>query len=308
MQKITPHLWFDKEAKEAAEFYSSIFPASRVTNITTLHNTPSGDSDIVSFELWGQKFMAISAGPLFKFNPSVSFIVNFDPLLFNRSSSPQKDAREKIDRVWEKLSEGGTVLMPIDTYPFSERYGWIQDRYGLSWQLILTNPEGDPRPALVPSLMFVGDKAGRAEEAIKFYLSVFKDSKMGLVYRYGPNQEPDQEGTIMFADFMLENYWFAAMDSAHEHNFTFNEAVSFMVSCDTQKEIDYYWEKLSAAPEAEQCGWLKDKYGLSWQIVPTAMDEMMKDKDEQKMARVTEAFLKMKKFDLAELKKAYEGT
>jgi predicted 3-demethylubiquinone-9 3-methyltransferase (glyoxalase superfamily) len=307
MQKITPHLWFDREAKEATEFYASIFPDSQVINTTTLHNTPSGDADVVSFELWGQKFMAISAGPLFKFNPSVSFIVNFDPLLFDRSSSPEKDAREKIDRVWEKLSEGGTVLMPIDKYPFSERYGWIQDKYGLSWQLILTNPEGEPRPAILPSLMFVGDNAGRAEEAINFYLSVFKDSKMGLVYRYGPNQEPDKEGTIMFADFMLENYWFAAMDSAHEHNFTFNEAVSFMVYCDTQKEIDYYWEKLSAVPEAEQCGWLKDKYGLSWQIVPTAMDEMMKDKDEKKIARVTEAFLKMKKFDIAELKKAYEG-
>ncbi len=307
MQKITPHLWFDKEAKEAAEFYASIFPDSRVINTTTLHNTPSGDADVVSFELWGRKFMAISAGPFFKFNPSVSFIVNFDPLLFDHSSSPEKEAREKIDRVWAKLAEGGDVLMPIDKYPFSERYGWIQDKYGLSWQLILTNPEGDPRPPIVASLMFVGDNVGRAEEAINFYLSVFKDSKMGLVYRYGPNQEPDQEGTIMFADFMLENYWFAAMDSAHEHNFTFNEAISFMVSCDTQKEIDDYWEKLSAVPEAEQCGWLKDKYGLSWQIIPTVMDEILQDKDEQKIARVTEAFLKMRKFDLAELKKAYEG-
>lgn len=307
MQKITPHLWFDKEAKEAAEFYASIFPDSRVINTTTLHNTPSGDADVVSFELWGRKFMAISAGPFFKFNPSVSFIVNFDPLLFDHSSSPEKEAREKIDRVWAKLAEGGAVLMPIDKYPFSERYGWIQDKYGLSWQLILTNPEGDPRPPIVASLMFVGDNVGRAEEAINFYLSVFKDSKMGLVYRYGPNQEPDQEGTIMFADFMLENYWFAAMDSAHEHNFTFNEAISFMVSCDTQKEIDDYWEKLSAVPEAEQCGWLKDKYGLSWQIIPTVMDEILQDKDEQKIARVTEAFLKMRKFDLAELKKAYEG-
>ena len=307
MQKITPHLWFDKEAKEAAEFYASIFPDSKVTNITTLHNTPSGDCDVVSFELWGQKFMAISAGPLFKFNPSVSFIVNFDPLLFDRSSSPEKDAREKIDMVWEKLSEGGTVLMPIDKYPFSERYGWIQDKYGLSWQLILTNPEGDPRPPILPSLMFVGDNAGRAEEAINFYLSVFKDSKMGLVYRYGPNQEPDKEGTIMFADFMLENYWFAAMDSAREHNFTFNEAVSFMVYCDTQKEIDYYWEKLSAVPEAEQCGWLKDKYGVSWQIIPKDMDEMMSKGTREQIDRVTQAFLPMKKLDIAELKKAYEG-
>lgn len=307
MQKITPHLWFDKEAKEAAGFYASIFPDSKLTDTTTLHNTPSGDSDIVSFELWGQKFMAISAGPLFKFNPSVSFIVNFDPLLFDRSSSPEKAAREKIDRVWEKLSEGGTVLMPLDKYPFSERYGWLQDKYGLSWQLILTDPEGDPRPPIIPSLMFVGDKAGKAEEAINFYLSVFRNSKLGMIHRYGPNQEPDKEGTLLFADFMLENYWFAAMDSARTHNFTFNEAISFMVYCDTQEEIDYYWKKLSAVPEAEQCGWLKDKYGLSWQIVPTAMEEMMKAKDEKKIARVTEAFLKMKKFDLAELQKAYEG-
>ena len=294
-------------AKEAAEFYTSIFPDSKIMNITTLHNTSSGDSDVVSFELWGQKFMAISAGPLFKFNPSVSFIVNFDPLLFDRSSSPEKDAREKIDIVWEKLSEGGTVLIPIDKYPFSERYGWIQDKYGLSWQLILTNPEGDPRPPILPSLMFVGDKWGKAEEAINFYLSVFKDSKMGLVYRYGPNQEPDKEGTIMFADFMLENYWFAAMDSAREHKFAFNEAISFMVYCDTQKEIDYYWEKLSAVPEAEQCGWLKDKYGVSWQIVPTAMDEMMSNGTREQIERVTQAFLPMKKLDIAKLKEAYEG-
>jgi predicted 3-demethylubiquinone-9 3-methyltransferase (glyoxalase superfamily) len=305
MPKISPHLWFDKEAQEAAEFYASTFPDSKVIHTTTLHNTPSGDADIVSFELWRQKFMAISAGPFFRFNPSVSFIVNFDPLLFDRASSPEKAAREQIDRVWEKLAEGGAVLMPLDNYPFSERYGWLQDRYGLSWQLILTDPEGDPRPPILPSLMFVGDKVGKAEEAINFYLSVFKNSKMGVAHRYGPNQAPEQAGTIMFADFMLENSWFAAMDSAREHNFTFNEAVSFMVSCDTQKEIDYYWEKLSAVPEAEQCGWLKDKYGLSWQIVPTALDEMMQDKDQKRIARVTEAFLKMKKFDLAELKKAY---
>ncbi len=88
--------------------------------------------------------------------------------------------------------------------------------------------------------------------------------------------------------------------------FKFNESISFMVHCDTQEEIDYYWEKLSADPRAEQCGWLEDKYGLSWQIVPTIMDEMMRDSDPKKLARVTEAFLKMKKFDIAKLKQAYE--
>ncbi len=153
MQKITPHLWFDKEAKEAAEFYASIFPKSKITNITTLHNTPSGDCDVVSFELSGQPFMAISAGPLFKFN----------------------------------------------------------------------------------------------------------------------------------------------------------EAISFMVSCDTQEEMDYYWEKLSAVPEAEQCGWLKDKYGLSWQIVPAVMGEMMKNGTREQIDRVTQAFLPMKKIHIETLKRAFEG-
>lgn len=307
MQKIIPHLWFDKEVKAATEFYATLFPNSGIIRTSVLRDTPSGDCDVVSFQLWGHKFMAISAGPYFKFNPSVSFMVNFDPLLFREAVSPEKEARKQLDAAWEKLSAGGSALMPLDKYPFSERYGWVQDRYGLSWQLILTNPDGEPRPPIIPSIMFTGDNAGRAEEAINFFCSVFKDTRMGDLHRYGANQPPDQEGTIMFADFMLENSWFAAMDSAHEHGFTFNEAVSFIVHCNTQMEIDYYWENLSAFPEAEQCGWLKDKFGLSWQITPAALDQMTTDQDPERVARVTKAFLKMKKFDLAELEKAYEG-
>lgn len=300
-QTIVPHLWYDKEANEAAEFYASIFPDSRITNVTTLKETPSGDSHLVSFELWGQEFMAINAGPFFKFNPSVSFMVNLDP-------SREKDAGEKIKEVWNKLSEGGKVLMPLDKYPFSEKYGWIQDKYGLSWQLILTNPEGEERPTIVPSLMFVGDQCGKAEEAINFYLSVFKNSKQGLIARYPGGMEPNKEGTVMFADFSLSNQWFAAMDSARDHQFSFNEAISFMVKCDTQDEIDDYWDKLSAVPESEQCGWLKDKYGVSWQIVPREQDEMMSNNSTpEQIARVTQATLKMKKLDLKELQKAYNG-
>jgi len=306
-QKIIPHLWYDKEAREAAEFYASVFPDSKVTNVTVLLDTPSGDCDVVSFELLGQPFMSISAGPLFRFNPSVSFIVNFDPSLFDASPSPEKAARAKIDEVWGRLSDGGAVLMPIDKYPFSERYGWIQDRYGLSWQLILTDPEGDPRPPIIPSLLFVGENCGKAEEAIESYLSIFRNSRLGDLIRYGAGREPDKEGTVMFADFMLEERWFAAMDSARDHNFAFNEAISFMVNCEGQEEIDYYWEKLSAVPESEQCGWLKDKFGVSWQIVPADMDEMMRSGSEEQIERVTQAFLEMKKFDLAALRRAYEG-
>jgi predicted 3-demethylubiquinone-9 3-methyltransferase (glyoxalase superfamily) len=300
MDKITPHLWFDREAREAAEFYTSLFPDSRVTNVTTLQDTPSGDTEIVSFELAGQSFMAISAGPLFKFNPSVSFFLNFDP-------SRDRQARENLEAAWEKLSQGGMALMPLDSYPFSERFGWVQDRYGLSWQLILSDPEGEERPFIVPSLLFTGEVSGRAEEAINFYLSIFKDSRPGALVRYGPGQEPEQEGTVMFADFMLEGQWFAAMDSALEHKFGFNEAISFLIECDSQEEVDDYWEKLSAVPEAEQCGWLKDKFGLSWQVSPVELQEMLEKGTREQIDRVTQTFLPMKKLDLAELQKAYES-
>lgn len=304
MQKIVPHLWYDKEAKEAAELYTSLFPKSAITSTTVLRDTPSGDADVVSFELWGQKFMAISAGPHFKFNPSVSFMVNFDPLLFGNAA----EAREKLDMVWNKLIQGGQALMPLDKYPFSEHYGWVQDKYGLSWQLILTNPGGEPRPPIIPSLLFVGNKVGKAEEAINFYCSVFKNSKPGALQRYGKDNAPDKEGTVMFADFMLENSWFAAMDSAHAHKFDFNEAVSFMVECASQDEIDYYWEKLSAVPESEQCGWLKDQFGLSWQITAVEMEEMLSKGTQKQVDRVTQAFMPMKKLDIKKLKAAYEGS
>jgi predicted 3-demethylubiquinone-9 3-methyltransferase (glyoxalase superfamily) len=150
MQKITPFLWFDKEAGEAAKFYTSVFKGSKVRSSTKIENSPSGTAEVISLELLGQEFTLISGGPYFKFT----------------------------------------------------------------------------------------------------------------------------------------------------------EAISFMVNCETQEEIDYYWDKLSADPKAEQCGWLKDKYGLSWQIVPTVLTEMLQDKDKKKVARVTETFLKMKKLDIAKLQKA----
>ena len=293
MQKITPHLWFDKEAKEAAEFYTSVFENSKIKDTTTLHNTPSGSVDMVTIELSGQEFTLLSAGPLFKFNPSVSFLVACK-------------TKDEVDALWEKLSEGGAALMELGEYPFSEKYGWTQDKYGLSWQVMFM---GDRKiqQTITPTLLFVRDVCGKAEEAINFYASIFNNAKVGDILRYGRGEGPDKEGTVKHAAFTLLGQEFAAMDSARSHNFTFNEAISLMVHCDTQEEIDYYWGKLSADPKAEQCGWLKDKYGLSWQIVPRVMDEMFKEKDEKKIARVTEAFLKMKKFDIGTLKRAYEG-
>jgi predicted 3-demethylubiquinone-9 3-methyltransferase (glyoxalase superfamily) len=297
--RIIPHLWFDTGAEAAAGFYTSVFPDSRIISKMTLRDTPSGDTGVVTFDLAGHRFMAISAGPRFRFNPSISFIVNFDP-------SKNENAEQGQDVLWQKLTEGGTPLMPLDKYPFSERYGWTTDRYGVSWQLILSDPEGEDRPFIVPCLLFVGSNVGRAEEAIRFYTSVFRNARRGLVARYGKGQEPDQEGTIMFADFMIEDQWFAAMDSAQDHDFGFNEAVSLLIDCQTQEEIDYYWHKLSAVPEAEQCGWVKDQFGVSWQVAPADLEAMMNQGTPDQVARVTEASLKMKRFDLAKLRQVYE--
>lgn len=299
MQKIIPHLWFDTQAKEAAEFYTALFPDSRVKNTTTLHNTPSGDCDIVTFEVMGYTIMCMSAGPAFKVNPSVSFMVNFDP-------SRIENAKEKLDQVWKRLADDGKIMMPLQEYPFSKHYGWVEDKFGVSWQLMLTDPSGDERPNIIPSMMFIGENYGKAREATDFYLSVFKDTERGTIATYPAGMKPDTEGNIMFTDFKLEKQWFAAMDSARMHDFNFTEAISFIINCKDQEEMDYYWNKLTAIPESEQCGWLKDKYGFSWQINPIEMSEMMEKGTPEQIDRVTQAFLPMKRLDLATLRQAYE--
>ncbi len=294
-QKIIPSLWFDREAEEAALFYTSLFKNSQIRETARyteagqeIHRQQPGSVMTVDFELDGYAFTALNGGPAFKFNPSISFFANCR-------------TTEEVDNLWNELEEGGSVLMPLQSYPFSERYGWLQDRYGLSWQISLA--EGWTA-SIIPSLMFVGDRAGQAEEAIDLYTSVFSDSKVGDLFRYSVGQEPDKEGTVAYGPFALAGQDFAAMDSARAHDFSFNEAISFVVNCEDQGELDYFWDALSAVPESEQCGWLKDRYGVSWQIVPTVLYELMSDPDREKSDRVMEAMLKMKKLDVAQLKAA----
>lgn len=293
MKTITPHLWYDNQAVAAAELYTSVVPDSKIHNVTTLPNTPSGDTDIVSFSLCGQPFMSISAGPLFQFTPAVSFIIGCE-------------TDDEANRFWKELGDGGEVMMPLDSYPFSPRYGWTTDRYGVSWQVMHYGGQ-EITQRIIPSLLFVGDAYGKAEEAIGFYSSVFPDSKVGDISRYPADDPNNAEGSVQFGSFSLNGFEMAAMDSGYDHGFAFNEAISFIVPCEDQAEIDRFWEALSAVPESEQCGWLKDRFGLSWQITPVAMDEMMSKGSSEQIARVTEAFLPMKKFDIAALQKAYEG-
>jgi predicted 3-demethylubiquinone-9 3-methyltransferase (glyoxalase superfamily) len=293
METIIPYLWYDSSAREAAELYVSAFKDASILSSSMIEGTPSGRVETMSIRLLGQDFFLMSAGPYFKFNPSISLMVT--------CGSPAE-----VDELWAALSPGGKALMPLGSYPFSDRYGWTEDRFGLSWQLYYSGKPGAARP-IMPTFMFTGKACGKAEEAMSFWASLFPQSSVADPLRYGPDESPDAQGSVKHGEFSLASRPFAAMDSAYQHGFGFNEAVSLMARCDTQAEIDRLWAALSADPEAERCGWLKDRYGLSWQIVPRELEEMMGSGDPERTSRVTKAFLEMGKLDVGALRKAYAG-
>lgn len=300
MQKIIPHLWFDGEAEAAARLYTSLIPDSRIERVSRYgkagferHGRPEGTVMTVAFTLGGYRLVGLNGGPQFRPTPAISYAL----VLEDESA---------VDRVWDGLAEGSYVLMPLACYDWSPKYGWLSDRFGVSWQMLIGKRSDIAGQTLAPTLMFVGDQAGRAEEAIAHYTAVFPGSRIGGIARHDASG-PDPAGTVRHAQFYLNGEAFWAMDSALAHGFGFTEANSLLVLCESQEEVDHYWRALSAVPEAERCGWLKDRFGVSWQIVPAALIDMMADPDPARVARVTEAFMAMKKLDIALLECAYAG-
>ncbi|WP_243228877.1 VOC family protein [Microbacterium sp. CIAB417] len=278
-QKIVPNIWFDRNADEAGGFYSEVFRNASASvgarypdDVPDWQSSFAGQTLTVDLHIDGYRLVLINAGDEFRPNPSISFMLNFDPLAFGGDAEA---ARQALDETWAGLSSGGRVLMELGEYPFSRRYGWVEDRFGVSWQLLLTDPEGDPRPFIIPQLMFSGPVQGKAQEAAEFYTSLLEDSRVGFIAEYPEQTGPAAAGDVMFGEFCLAGQWFSMMDSAVEQDFTFTCGVSLEVRCRDQEEIDRLWERLSAVPEAEQCGWLADRYGVSWQIVPEKMGELM---------------------------------
>lgn len=296
MQKIIPSLWFDGKAEEAMRFYTSVFKNSKAGKISYYGEEgpgPKGMPMVVTFNLEGLEFMAINGGPQFTFTPAISLFVNCT-------------SGEEMDELFTRLSDGGRVLMEPGNYSFSEKFAWFNDRYGLSWQVNFAGKSGTFRQKIVPFLMFVGDAHAKAEEAVRFYTSLFDNSEITSVEHWGQN-ENEPEGTLKQARFSLSGLEFIAMDSSLAHPFTFTPAFSFLVNCRDQEEVDRFWDKLSEKGRKGQCGWLEDSYGISWQIVPEALEQMMSDADPEKSARVRKAVLKMNKLDLEELSEAFRG-
>ena len=278
-EQITPCLWFDGQAKEAATLYCSVFAKAKIVAQSPI---------VTAINVSGQNFTLLDGGPMYKPNASISFYYICE-------------TADELDRIWKAFSKEGTVMMPLDQYPWGEKYGWINDKFGISWQFALGNIN-DVGQKITPCLLFTGRQYGRADEAIKHYSSVFKNVTVDGILRYGKNELPDEEGKIKHAQITLDREKIMLMDSAAPHNFTFTEGVSLTIHCETQEEVDYYWEKLTEGGAESMCGWLKDMFGVSWQIVPTVLNEIMSDP--AKAGKAAQAFMSMRKLDIEQIVQA----
>jgi predicted 3-demethylubiquinone-9 3-methyltransferase (glyoxalase superfamily) len=278
-QKITPCLWFDNQAKEAAALYCSVFENAKVTAQSPI---------VTEINLSGQSFTLLDGGPKYKPNASISFFYICEK-------------EEELNRAWEAFIKGGNILMPLDQYPWSAKYGWVTDKFGISWQLAL-GKVSDVGQKITPCFMFTGKQYGRVDEAIAHYSEIFDDAKVDGILRYEANESPDKEGMVKHAQIVLNGQKFMLMESAQPNNFTFTEGVSLTIHCDDQEDIDYYWEQLTQSGEESMCGWLKDKFGVSWQIIPKMLSKIMSDP--AKAGKAAKAFMSMRKLNIEQIVQA----
>lgn len=289
MQKIHPCLWFNDDAEEAAKLYVSAFRDAKLGPVIPYGKSaakasgrPEGSTMTVQFEISGTQFLGINGGPVFRPNPSISFFVGCD-------------GEAEIDSLWEKLTK--TTRMPLQQYPWAKKYGWCEDRFGVNWQLML----GPRSQKISPALLFANQKYGKAEEAIQFYVSQFPGAKVEMIAR------DEKTKAVLHSVFTLAGQTFVIMEGPLDHQFDFTPATSFVIPCASQEELDTIWKKLSAVPQAEQCGWLADKYGVSWQVVPEDWGKRMTEATPAQRERLMAAILSMKKPDLKALQRALEG-
>lgn len=293
MSPIVPCVWLDAEAEAAATFYLGIFPNSHVrgrshypASVDNPGHKPRGSTLTVEVELAGQRFCLLNGGPVFSPNPSVSFFVHVPEV---------EDAR----RVYDALAEGGSALMPFGVWPWSPGYGWIQDRFGVSWQVM-----AGPRPAgtamIVPCLMFAGDVHLRAEEALQAYTALFPGSRIEHIERY-------PQGGVVHARAVVGGQELIAMDSHVQHAFGFNEGLSLQVLCADQAEVDRLWAALGDGGRPSVCGWVTDRFGLSWQVVPTDNARWLTSDDAAARDRAFAAMMTQRKPDIAATERAFQG-
>ena len=284
---IFPCLWYDGDAKQSAEFYCQVFDGK----ITV--DTPM----VINLDLFGQRIMLLNGGPHFQKNASISFMVLCE-------------TEAEVEKYWKLLSDGGIVLMELGEYPWSKKYGWVRDKFGVTWQVYLGEKKDDQK--IIPTLMYIHKNNGKAMEAMELYTKIFPNSKIGGVLKYGEgvgNETHEVPENVQHADFEIDGFTMFCMDNSYDHQFDFSEGISIVVMTDNQEETDHLWNSLTAdGGEESMCGWLKDKFGVSWQITPKRLLELMNDfEDTERAQRVFQAMLKMRKIVIADLESAYKS-
>ena len=241
--KIFPCIWFGHDINKAVNFYRDTFTSSKIKHETSVATV---------FEIEDFTIVALGGVSAKRPNATMSFYV-------------MCETEEEINTIWEKLADNGNILLPFETYPWSTKYGWVEDEYGVSWQLSL-GEISDMGQKITPMLMYSGSQYGKAEEAINLYASIFKKSEIKFLLRYQGRAE-FQNGKISHGQFSLLGKNLAAMDNPSSQDLSFSTGNSIVVNCDTQAEVDYYWNMLTDDEVKSRNGWLKDRFGLSWQIV-----------------------------------------
>lgn len=286
MSKFTTCLWFNGDAAEAASLYTDIFEEGVLkdrSNYVDDEHMPKGSVMTVMFKLGDQAFFGLNGGPDFTFTPAISFFVDCE-------------TEEQMQHLWDNLGKNGKVLMPVEEYPFSKKFGWIEDRFGVSWQLNLTGI----KQQISPALMFCNDVFGKAEEAMNHWMTIFGNGKVETIQK-------NEDDSVSQSIFTVQGQTFRVMDSDYKHDFGFSMATSFCFDCKDQEEIDRVWAAVTENGKEWPCGWMEDQYGVCWQIANRNMGKFLDNSDPERANRVMQALYKMKKIDLSLLQKAYDN-
>ncbi len=277
--QIYPCFTLKGKVAEAADFYINAFGDGSIIQSSFY---------VIQIQLSGQKLMLLNDGPSSVPNPSISFMVI-------------GETAEETEGYYNNLVIDGQVLMPLGSYDWSPKYAWVQDKFGVNWQLY-TGSKADTPQKFSPTLMFTSENVGKASEAIHFYTGLFSDSNIQGIMEYAEG-DADKPGLVKHGQFKIKNFIAMAMDSSANHGFQFVDALSLVVECEDQAEIDKYWDTLSSNGGKEvQCGWLVDKYGVSWQIIPKNLGALVGNPE--KGQRAMQALMKMKKLIIADLEQA----
>ena len=288
---LMPAFWCNGTLAEQTRAYAGLFPGALIDGRPAAVWGPGAMAALLTLD--GCDVQLIDGGPMYAPTPALSLFV-------------QRQTEAGVRALWDGLADGGTVLMPLDAWPWARLFGWVQDRWGVTWPVNL-GPLHEVGRAITPYLTFTGPAAGKARAALDLYARALPGLTVDGIHDHD-GSGPDPAGTVMHAQIRLRGGTMMLSDSAHPHAWGFTPGTSLSVLCDTQDQVDRLWDLLSSeGGQPARCGWLTDPFGVSWQIVPRLLHDTMLTGTADQKARLVAAFLPMGKLDIATLAAAIHG-